>query len=167
MNASQNPELYYLVNPIYSKKLHNKTEQKPIIRNIPKKKDKMFYKKRIQQMTKDCMQNNPGNTAIEDAFNEYLFTCIQYFKEEDTREVIQEEYNDLILSDTPVGNDIDVNDLNEDLYLKKEDPKIEDYLSITKSLINAKEKVEYPKQKTLDIKTSKFKLKGVKKKEKK
>ena len=39
MNAKQNPELYYLVNPVYSKKIHNKTEEKvPITNKVPKKK---------------------------------------------------------------------------------------------------------------------------------
>ena len=56
--------------------------------------------------------------------------------------------------------------INKELYIKKNTTKIEDCITINKTLINEKTDVEYPKQKTVDIKDSKFKVKGIKKKEK-
>ena len=166
MNAKQNPELYYLVNPIYSSKLHKKEEIKPKINNVPKKRDKIFYKKRIQQLTKQCMQNNPPNSIIQDTFNEYLVSCISYFKEEDTSEIIQQEYKDLIFCDENVEHDdIDMEAIDKELYIKKNTNKIEDCIPINKTLLNEKIDVDYPKQKILDIKDSKFKVKGIKKNE--
>ena len=167
MNAKQNPELYYLVNPVYSKKIHNKTEEKvPITHKVPKKKDKIFYKKRIQQVTKDCIQSKAPSSQIQTAYNEYLVACIEYFKEEDTMELIQEEYSDLVLETTTPDN-VNIDELTEDLYIKKDDPKIEDFIAIKKSALTTNKPIEYPKQKVVDIKNSKFKTKGVKKKEKK
>ena len=167
MNPKQNPELYYLVNPIYSNKLHKKEDSKPKISNIPKKKDKIFYKKRIHQLTKQCMQNNPPNSTIRDTFNEYLKSCITYFKEEDTNEILQQEYKDLIISDNNVkdGN-IDMETIDKELYIKKNTTKIEDCMPIKKTLLNEKIEIDYPKQKMVDINDSKFKVKGIKKKEK-
>lgn len=167
MNPKQNPELYYLVNPIYSNKLYKKEESKPKISNAPKKKDKIFYKKRIQQVTKQCMQNNPPNSNIKDTFNEYLISCISYFKEEDTNEILQQEYKDLIFCDNNIkDDDIDMDAIDKDLYIKKNTTKIEDCMPINKTLLNEKKEVDYPKQKKVDIKDSKFKVKGIKKKEK-
>lgn len=167
MNAKQNPELYYLVNPIYSSKLNKKEENKPKTNNVPKKKDKIFYRKRIQQLTKQCMQNNAPNSIIKDTFNEYLLSCITYFKEEDTNEIIQQEYKDLVFKEHDVeSDDIDIEMINKELYIKKNTTKIEDCITVNKTLINEKIDIEYPKQKTVDIKDSKFKVKGIKKKEK-
>tara|TARA_B100001093_G_scaffold466910_1_gene485710 strand:+ start:7129 stop:7635 length:507 start_codon:yes stop_codon:yes gene_type:complete len=167
MNAKQNPELYYLVNPVYSKKICKKEENKPIPSNIPKKKEKLFYKKRIQQLTKDCMQNKAPNSIIESAYNEYIVSCINYFKQEDTNELIQQEYEDLIMDDTVNESEsINIEQVNKDLYIKKKNTKIEDCFPITKTLLNEKKNITYPKQKEVDIKNSKFKVKGLKKKEK-
>tara|TARA_Y100000991_G_C21971393_1_gene349661 strand:- start:2992 stop:3336 length:345 start_codon:yes stop_codon:yes gene_type:complete len=113
------------------------------------------------------MQNNPPNSTIKDTFNEYLISCITYFKQEDTSEIIQQEYKDLIFYDENVEHDdIDMETVDKELYIKKNTNKIEDCIPINKTLLNEKIDVDYPKQKILDIKDSKFKVKGIKKKEK-
>ena len=81
-------------------------------------------------------------------------------------ELIQEEYSDLVL-ETHSTDNVDIDELTEDLYIKKDDPKIEDFIAIKKSALTTNKPIEYPKQKVVDIKNSKFKTKGVKKKEKK
>jgi len=167
MSSKSNPELYYLVNPIYSKKVTNKVESKSIKIHDVSKKEIIFYKKRIQQLTKDCMSNKAPNNLIRSAYNDYVKSCIEYFKQEDTNELMQKEYDNLIIDNENIIEDIDINTLDENLYNKKQEKTIEDYIPLKKNTLIPEDPPEYPKQKTVNIKDNKFKTKGVKEKKKK
>ena len=65
--------------------------------NKPHKKDIKFYRKRLVNITKElllnqCTENIPD---IKCAFNNYVKTCIQYFKLRDTTDIIQQNYKDI------------------------------------------------------------------------
>tara|TARA_B100001769_G_C21812597_1_gene442025 strand:- start:81 stop:611 length:531 start_codon:yes stop_codon:yes gene_type:complete len=167
MSKKSDPELYYLVNPIYSKKITNKVESTPVKMEDVSKKEKVFYKKRIQQLTRDCMSNKAPNTLVRSAYNDYVKTCIEYFKQEDTNELMQNEYDNLIINNEEIIEDIDINALDENLYNKKQEKTIEDYIPLKKKVLVPEDPPIYPKQKTLNIKDNKFKTKGVKDKKNK
>jgi len=64
--------------------------------------DKKIYKKRIIFLTKELLSNSNNeekeNTIAPDvkyAFEQYIKSCIQYFKLTDNNDVIQEKYKEL------------------------------------------------------------------------
>jgi len=75
----------------YNKCLFNKTEK------INNRKDKKFYRKRIFSLTKELLlsKEKPENLLpdVEYAFNNYVNTCIHYFKAIDSNDIIQTEYS--------------------------------------------------------------------------
>lgn len=86
----------YLINKgIYKNYLENTN------RNASKKankKDKKFYRKRILNLTKDFLLFNEKEDVLPDvkyAFENYVKTCIEYFKTLDRSDIIQEDYSDL------------------------------------------------------------------------
>ena len=159
-------ELYYLVNPIYSKIVNDKMGGDK--EEQCSKEEKRFYKKRLLQMTKDCMHGKASNKVIEAAFLEYLRTCVEHFKEEDKMELMQMEYGDLSFEENTKVDDIDIEKINEDLFKKKDEVKrIETCFPVEKRKIKKEEEVVYPKKKDVNIKDGRFKTKGVKKGKKK
>ena len=94
--------LNYLLNKkVYGSYLGDKQDKKSSIST----KDKKFYRKRIQQITKDLLyETDPSDTSIEqkdikevkcsneikEAFNVYLSLCIRYFKTTDYNDIHQE-----------------------------------------------------------------------------
>lgn len=156
---------YYLVNPIYTNVVDKKLNVEK--NKVYKKEDIIFYKKRIQQMVKNCMHNKDVPIDIKDSFMEYLRICIEHFKAEDKHEMMQNEYIDLSMENKKMNEvDIDIDKTNEDLYIKKE-VTIESCFPLEIKKIKKEEPKEYPKQKDLNLKDKKFKTKGVKKKNKK
>tara|TARA_A100001015_G_scaffold217027_1_gene243770 strand:- start:22247 stop:22753 length:507 start_codon:yes stop_codon:yes gene_type:complete len=162
-----NNELYYLVNPIYSKIINDKMGVGVSQEEQCSKEEKRFYKKRILQMTKDCMHGKTSNKVIEAAFLEYLRTCVEYFKEEDKVELMQMEYGELSVDENKKVDDIDIEKINEDLFKKDDVKRIESCFPVEKRKIKKEEEVVYPKKKDVNIKEGRFKTKGVKKGKKK
>ena len=61
-----------------------------------KNKDKKFYRKRIGNLTKELLLNNPPDELLPDvtfAFEHYVKTCVHYFKIIDASDIIQNDYN--------------------------------------------------------------------------
>jgi hypothetical protein len=75
----------------YNKCLFNKTEK------LNNRKDKKFYRKRIFSLTKELLlsKEKPENLLpdVEYAFNNYVNSCIHYFKAIDSNDIIQTEYS--------------------------------------------------------------------------
>lgn len=151
------------------------TNQKFDIGNITSGKDKdafvvdnserKFYKKRIIQLTKDLFKNNEPNDAIRSGFNNYIGSCISYFKFIDASELLQEEYEGL-------NNDIQECN-NSDDTIGKIDEVLFNKPNVTNTLdtfINSKQiavnEEQMPTSKVLNIRTQKFKTKGVRLKKK-
>lgn len=64
------------------------------------KKDKEFYYQRIMQMTEELFQEDTSAISnfypdVKYAFDNYIKTCIHYFKTVDQFDIIQEEYKDM------------------------------------------------------------------------
>jgi hypothetical protein len=98
-------------------------------------------------------------------FAEYVNSCIEMFKSEDTAEIIQCEYKNL--SDVSriqypnekktVNCDLQLMKLNQD----KASPSLDGYVSVIKSHCDLQEK--FPEQKKVQVNAPVFKTKGLKK----
>lgn len=103
---------------MYKKLMTNKT----VI--AQKNKEKEFYKNRISHLTEELLLNNEVNglfTDVSFAFDNYVKTCIHYFKIIDESDIIQNDYNGLAgQQEEPenagqdVENDDNANDLDDD-----------------------------------------------------
>jgi hypothetical protein len=83
--------LEYLMNrDMYKKLMTNKT----VI--AQKNKEKNFYRNRISHLTEELLANNEVDGLFADvsfAFENYVKTCIHYFKIIDESDIIQNDYN--------------------------------------------------------------------------
>jgi len=98
----------------YGKYLYNKNQ--PDVKNN-NRKDKKFYKKRIYDLTKQLLNNQQPDVLFPDVkqtFDNYIKSCIEYFKALDTTDIIQEDYNDMIDTIDSLNKiaDINVDDIN-------------------------------------------------------
>lgn len=98
---------------MYKKLMTNKT----IIAQKTKEKD--FYKNRISHLTEELLANNEVDglfTDVSFAFDNYVKTCIHYFKIIDESDIIQNDYNGLAgqQEEQDVENDNDTNDLDDE-----------------------------------------------------
>lgn len=106
--------LEYLMNrDMYKKLMTNKT----VI--AQKNKDKDFYKNRISHLTEELLANNEVDGLFVDvsfAFENYVKTCIHYFKIIDESDIIQNDYNGLAgqPEEQDIENDNDTNDLDDE-----------------------------------------------------
>ena len=117
--------LEYLINKVYHK-LISKQKLEPI-----NSKDKKFYRKRIFNLTKELLltkeipENLPGD--VKYAFDNYIKSCIHYFKIIDSNDIIQEDYKNL--TEIDILNTLDTLDtldqINEDkIKLQQEVDKL-------------------------------------------
>ena len=149
------------------------------------KKDKKFYRKRIYNLTKELLLNKEENFPVlpdvQYAFDNYVRSCIHYFKSLDNNDIIQEEYKylDLLntsLDDTELNDTNDTNDTN-DIESNKNNSKKFDNLfmrsiplqkkNLDSFVINKNKKNEniiLPIQKEIDLKNPILKNKGISKK---
>ena len=59
--------------------------------------EKKFYRKRIYNLSRDLLtSSNIANEDIKRAFDNYVNTCIYYFKSVDINDILQEEYKNII-----------------------------------------------------------------------
>ena len=100
-DKEDNEIMNQLINQITLECLINKDQyEKYLTKNMDKvkisnKKDKKFYRKRILQLTRDILLNNPPNNINNDivfTFETYVKTCIQYFKMIDKTDIIQGDH---------------------------------------------------------------------------
>jgi len=149
----------------YSKFFINKTEK------ISNKKDKKFYRKRIFSLTKELLlsKEKPENLFpdIEYAFNNYVNSCIHYFKIIDSNDILQTEYssfNETETLDKILG-------LEDDLMYKEDadklmmrsinisNPSLDHF--ITRKITKKPEEMILPKQKDINLSDPILKNKGV------
>ena len=125
--------------------------------------DIKFYKKRIFQLTKGLLQGQDKDVKITRAFQIYAKTLIENFKFKDKMEIIQKDYKNAKKSVTKATTfDLDATNI---LMMKNKTvriPKITDNIKITSTRIIKAPII--PKQRNFDLKNSKFKEKGLKKK---
>ena len=149
-------ELEYLVNPLLYNKIFNKEVDEI------SKKDIKFYRKRIIQLTKNLFKDNDYPPSLINAHTEYVHTAINYLKVEDTRDILQEEY-DNIESDEMGSLDADkllYNDNPDKILYNTKDKDMRDFVTIKKK----ENKKNLPLVKNIELNDPKLKMKGVKKK---
>lgn len=123
-----------LINQITLNCLMNKQQYERYIASKVSKsvkdEDKKFYRKRIYCLTKDLLlkTEEPDNLLpdVKYAFDQYVKSCIHYFKVLDSNDIVQEQYKELdhhdnksdnksdnILEEDVLENPLDVKDLKE------------------------------------------------------
>lgn len=143
------------------------------------KKDKKFYRKRIFDLTKLLLINKekPEDLFpdVKYAFDNYLKTCINYFKAIDNNDIIQDDYKDLENEnddkDGNVDDNIDEKLNNINLSREKADKLMLRSIKLKPSLDNFIQKIPkktdeivLPKQKNIKLDNPELKTKGIKKK---
>lgn len=142
------------------------------------KKDKKFYRRRIFDLTKSLLinKNKPTNLPpdVKYAFDNYMKSCIDYFKTIDNNDIIQDEYKDLNdlneIMNEHLNNELLDSDLN--LESKEEADKLMmRSINLKPTLNNFIQKVKIkseeiilPKQKEINLTDPVLKTKGIKKK---
>ena len=144
-NKLSDIDLEYLINKeLYGKSIDSKMQPHNKSNN---KKDKKFYKRRIYDLTKQLLSNEQPPTLfpdVQNTFDNYIKTCISYFKVIDTSDIIQEDYDNLLgpinnatsLDNVAGVDNIDnIDEINKLMMrsIKIMEPKI---LLIVKGLIN-------------------------------
>ena len=146
--------LEYLMNPeMYRKYKKDKID----ISGTEYLDERNFYAIRILNLTKEMLKGS-RNEKVEQLFNEYCKGCIDYFKFIDSMEIYQSEYTNLVEDNS---KDLVITDISYDNYLLKKQPLT------MKKFINIKntETVYMPKGREIDLKSEKYKTKGVLKKQ--
>lgn len=142
------------------------------------KKDKKFYRRRIFDLTKSLLINKdkPKDLLpdVKYAFDNYMKSCIHYFKTIDNNDIIQDDYKDLDnineIMNEHLDNELSDTDLN--LESKEEADKLMmRSINLKPTLDNFIQKVKIkseeiilPKQKEINLTDPVLKTKGIKKK---
>lgn len=148
------------------------------------RKDKKFYRKRIYTLVKELLiEKDVSNNIniinippdVKYAFDNFVKTCITHFKNTDTCDIIQSDYQNIEES-ILIGNDIP--ELNDDHLTKEDADKLLirsiklptnntlDHF-VKKKVTSNKKNMILPKQKNIDLKDPSLKMKGVVAKDKK
>lgn len=118
----------YLVNPVFANVLTSKSTTTHTISSD----ELSFYKRRIFALTKSLLQGTPSdNTNINMIFERYAMKCIEYFKFNDKKTLIQGDYKGLVVDQS--GDDDEYDGDPDNLMLRKPDtkiPKITDHIDI-------------------------------------
>ena len=160
--------LEYLLNPV----LYNKISEKKNNSDDLIYKDIKFYKKRICQTTKDMCKGEFENNNMKILFINYANTLVHYFKQLDTKDIFQKDYDtlnvenltqdisaDFGFSDIPVTDFSNVNQLFANI--PKKSNNLDNF--VKKLNVNLEEKI-LPKKREANIKDPALKIKGVRKK---
>ena len=150
--------LQYLLNP----NMLVKKNQTILDNNL--EKDIKFYRKRINQLTKDMIKGNFPNNDLKMIFENYTYELIYYFKQQDTKDIYQEEYLDLSLNKPNNNNNItnnEIESINNLLITNKNDsiPTLEKFV---KKINITPDNNIIPQKKNINIKDPKLRIKGVK-----
>jgi hypothetical protein len=166
--------------------LLNKTQYSKYINNITNKninkKDRRFYRRRILSLTKDLLYKEENEVIIpldiKYMLDNYINTCINYFKTLDKNDIIQEEYkeyeNKMQNDDGNDSGNINENELTEQLeFLKDENnkllmrsiniskPSLDNFITI--KMTRPPNKLIVPQQKEINLKDPILKNKGISK----
>jgi hypothetical protein len=169
-----------LINQITIDCLINKTiYDKYMQSNITKlnnRKDKKFYRKRILSLTKELLINQEPENLFPDikyCFENYVNTCIQYFKTIDNNDILQEDYS-TILNETYLDDLDNLSNLSNlknigenakevnNLMMRSINIKSQTLDSfVTKKYIKKPDEIILPKEKNINLKDPILRKKGV------
>lgn len=137
--------------------------------------DKKFYKKRIMDLNKRLFRNEIQDTQLLNHFNNYIRSCISYFKLLDTSEIIQQQYEDMDINidnknEVVMTKNSDIDDINyskcDYLLMKNDDVKsfnLDTFVVKTKTNDNDKKQI-LPTKTVIKLNSKRFKTKGLEKK---
>lgn len=166
---NKDEELSYLMNPVLYdkyKELSSNESQNQFA------EEKKFYRKRIQQMAKDCARygivkgvEEPPRHLIK-AYDIFCQQCIDHFKMMDENEYYQTQYEDMDPPTTNITtNDVDVNniEINSGIF-RQQSNKIVTMDDFVKKSTNKKAtQINPPKQRKVNVKDEKYRTKGLRK----
>ena len=136
------------------------------------KKDRKFYRKRILNLTRELfLSSDACNPDINEAFMNYLYHCVEHFKNTDTNDILQGEYADLDADmDADLDADADADDecesiniYNSSIMRKIVKPNTLDNF-IIRNIIKKNEPDPLPLQKDINLKDPQLRVKGIGKK---
>jgi len=178
MNNIDNITLSCLMN---KDQFENINRKNTLINDLTFKKEKHFYKKRIIDLTKKLFKSNIDDKELNNCFQLYTKSCINYLKFIDKQDIIQEKYETLNYNNAEqeINNNTEqemnnnteqeINnhaeqEINNKLIMANKETKhinLDNYIVKKK---NVKEKKILPQKEEIDITGKKFKTKGIKNK---
>uniref|UniRef100_A0A6C0DGN7 Uncharacterized protein n=1 Tax=viral metagenome TaxID=1070528 RepID=A0A6C0DGN7_9ZZZZ len=135
--------------------------------------DRKFYKKRIYDLTKQLLNNQPTEKMFPDvvfSFESYIKACIDYFKVLDKSDILQQDYQDI------PGEESFPAELNTDHISTPQDAdqlmlrsiKIQEPNALEKLVKRTSTKLKkpmiLPREKDINLKDPNLKNKGIRKK---
>jgi hypothetical protein len=137
------------------------------------KEDKKFYKKRINNLTRNLMDNKKElyPNHIYKAFEHYIKEVIEYFKLLDETDLIQEDYIGLQLLEEmgiedeqveKINEKINDNDIIKSFMLPKntQTSNLDNFVKIKKTQ-EEKAVVKLPTQREMNLSDNQYKTKGI------
>tara|TARA_B100001121_G_C18684467_1_gene620049 strand:- start:924 stop:1406 length:483 start_codon:yes stop_codon:yes gene_type:complete len=143
-----------LLNPLLQTKLKTITNSTTIFEDIN------FYKKRINQVTKDMIKGDYPNNELKQSFLSYSEDLIYYFKQLDEKDIYQKDYLDISFNKRKKNLDISCN--LDNFLINQQEPKnnLDNFVNRLPSI--PEEKI-IPHKKIINIKDPSLRTKGVKK----
>src|SRR6056300_785979 len=149
-------DLMYLTN--HSRQPREAKKQNELV----DRKEVSFYRKRIFQLCKDLLRQNPTSPEINELFDQFCLTAIEHFKMVDKAEIIQNEYKHLD-TDIPVSSykPEDIPDPNEIMFKKIEKPNDKMDRFVIKHITKKEPDIHLPTQKKYNLKDVKYQEKDI------
>lgn len=159
---------------LLNKEMFNKHIKNQKAKSI-NKEERKFYKKRIYNLFKELLitKEEPEDLLpdVKYAYDNFIYSCIHYFKTIDNNDLNQEEYKNL--NDEPDISSIP--ELNDDNLKTEEEankllmrsikittPPLDKF--VKRKTTRVEEKLIMPKQKEINLNDPELKLKGINKK---
>lgn len=148
----------------------------PVISTKVNNSDRKFYKKRIYDLTKQLLNNEPISENIfpdvKNSFQNYIKACIEYFKTLDKTDILQEDYQTIDNSiKIDRNNEINVDNISntqEANHLMMRSIKIQEPNSLEKLVKRTQTKyvkqMILPREKEINLKDPILKNKGIREK---
>jgi len=162
---------------LLNKEMFNKHIKNKKAKSI-NKEDRKFYRKRIYNLFKELLitKEEPGDLLpdVKYAYDNFINSCIHYFKTVDNNDLNQEEYKDLDeapdIINIPELKDNNLQTEEEANKLLMRSIKITTHPLdnfVKRKTTKQEEKLILPKQKEINLNSSELKIKGINKKKNK
>jgi hypothetical protein len=122
--------------------------------------EKKFYRKRIYNLSRDLLSSsNIANEDVNRAFDNYVNTCIYYFKSLDSNDILQEEYKNFIAE--PAATTELINDALDDANNALVRSVKVSNASLDKFFKKKTDTIILPQQKEINLKDPALMTKGI------
>ena len=158
---------------LLNKEMFNKHIKNQKAKSI-NKEERKFYKKRIYNLFKELITKEEPEDLLPDvkyAYDNFINSCINYFKTIDNNDLNQEEYKNLY-EEPDISN---ISELNDDSLKTEEEankllmrsikittPPLDKF--VKRKTTKVEEQIIMPKQKEINLNDPELKLKGINKK---